>query len=73
MSNDRMPVARNVVTSTVGFVSEVFALLPGFANDKARRNAWEALCAHRARRTEWEDASRWMPADTKPKSPRRSA
>jgi hypothetical protein len=70
---ERGPVARSVVTSTIGFMSEVFAALPGFASDKARRNAWEALCAHRARRTEWEDADRWMPAASKPKRPRRTA
>lgn len=70
----RTAMARSVVTSTVGFVSEVAALLPGFAADKARQNAWEALCAHRARRTEWEDARRWMSSGSGSGSaPRRSA
>jgi hypothetical protein len=40
-----------------GLVGGLAVRLPGFDTGAARRNAWEAVCADRERRRQWDDES----------------
>lgn len=51
-----VPVA--IVDTTVGALVTVMARLHGLNDTVAEQNAWDAVCADRARRREWEDAER---------------
>jgi hypothetical protein len=48
---------RKAVTAARRVVVGVATRLPGFDIKAARRNAWEAVCADRERRRQWDDAA----------------
>lgn len=51
-----VPVA--IVDTTVGAIATVIARWNGLGGAVAEQNAWDAVCADRARRREWEESER---------------
>ncbi len=47
--------SHRAVTAARRVVVGLAARLPGFDIHAARRNAWEAVCADRERRRQWEE------------------
>jgi hypothetical protein len=48
---------RSAMAAARGLVGGLAVRLPGFDTGAARRNAWEAVCADRERRRQWDDES----------------
>ncbi|HEY8456987.1 MAG TPA: hypothetical protein VIL34_15455 [Actinopolymorphaceae bacterium] len=51
------PPSRRAVFAARTFVVRLAARIPGLDPHAARRNAWEAVCATRERRRQWDAAN----------------